>query len=243
MTFTQQLIPIRFCGRYHVQSLRRDTAVLNVSHSEAAMLTFSRTLIIVLLALQVACTTGRSIQTYDDYNPSFDFSRYQTFSFISENPMIVGGTARPVSPLLETHFMRAIRGDLERKGFRYLNDSESADLAISFTIGSREQIRVDQYPVSYRGGYSRYHRYYGYGPMYGTETRVRQYTQGQLAIDIFDVATKTPAFHGSSSLRITDQDRANPGELLNQVVTETLDGFPPHRVDFARPTLVPLQGQ
>lgn len=205
------------------------------------MLTLPRMLILALLMLQAACTSGRAIQTYDDYNPNFDFASFQTFSFISANPMIVGDTARPVSPLLETQFTGAIRGDLESKGFRYLDDPERADLSISFTIGSREQIRVDQYPASYRGGYSRYHRYYGYRPVYGTETRVRQYTQGQLAIDIFDVRSKTPAFHGSSSLRITDRDRANPGELLNQVVTETLDGFPPHRVDFAQPTLIPLQ--
>ena len=52
---------------------------------------------------------------------------------------------------------------------------DEADLTQPSTIGSREQIRVDQYPVSNKGGYSRYHRYYGYRPIYGTETRVRQY--------------------------------------------------------------------
>lgn len=207
------------------------------------MLTHARILMIALLTLQTACTTGRAIQSYDDYNPNFDFTRFQTYSFVSANPMIVASTARPVSPLLETQFMNAIRRDLDGKGFRYVPDPEGADLAISFTIGSREQIRVDQYPVSYRAGYSRYHPYYGYRANYGTQTRVRQYTQGQLAIDIFDVRTKTPAFHGSSSLRITDRDRANPNELLNQVVVETLDGFPPQRVNFAQPTLVPLENQ
>jgi hypothetical protein len=195
---------------------------------------------IALLALLQACATGRSIQTYDDYNPAIDFSGYRTFSFVSENPMVISSAAQPVSPLLEGQFMRAIRRDLESKGFRYLADPESADMAIAFTIGSRDQIRVDQYPATYRAGYSRYYRTYGYGVAYGTETRVRQYTEGQLAIDIFDVRTKTPAFHGASSLRITNRDRENPSELLNEVVMETLDGFPPGRVDFAQPNLVPL---
>ena len=207
------------------------------------MIKRSGILLVAGLTLLVGCSTTRSIQSYDDYNPNIDFSSYRTFSFVSANPMIVASAARPVSPLLETQFMAAIRRDLESKGFRYVADPEGADMAISFTIGSREQIRVDQYPASYRAGYSRYYRHYGYSGFYGTETRVRQYTQGQLAIDIFDVRSKTPAFHGASSLRITDSDRANPNALMNQVVMETLDGFPPNRVDFAQPLLVPLPTQ
>lgn len=193
----------------------------------------------VVLAL-TGCATGKNIQTYDDYNPEINFSSYRTFSFMSEHPMKVSEASSPVSPLLEGRMMRAIRGDLTRKGFSYVDDPDSADMVVSFTIGSRDQIRVDQYPVTYQAAYGRYYRPYGYGIGYGTETRVRNYTEGQLAIDIFDVKTKTPAFHGSASTRITQSDRENPAELIIQIVTETLDGFPPGGSNIARPNLVPF---
>jgi hypothetical protein len=188
-----------------------------------------------------ACATGKSYKTYDDYNPNIDFGRYQTFSFISESPMIVASAQGAVSPLLEGRIMNAVRADLSRKGFRYVPDPEQADMAISFTVGSRDQIRVDQYPATYRTGYGSYYRSYGYGMTYGTETRVRQYTEGQLAIDIFDVRSKNPAFHGSASTRINNSDREDIETFINNIVVETLDGFPPGQAAHAQPNLVPLQ--
>ena len=114
-------------------------------------------------------------------------------------------------------------------------------MAVSFTVGSRDQIKVNQYPASYRTGYGSYYRGYGYGMSYGTETRVRQYTEGQLAIDIFDVRSRNPAFHGTASTRITSSDRENVEKFLNDIVVETLDGFPPGQAAHAQPNLVPLQ--
>jgi hypothetical protein len=167
-----------------------------------------------------ACATGKSYKTYDDYNPNIDFGRYQTFSFISESPMIVASAQGAVSPLLEGRIMNAVRADLSRKGFRYVPDPEQADMAISFTVGSRDQIRVDQYPATYRTGYGSYYRSYGYGMTYGTETRVRQYTEGQLAIDIFDVRSVHQQYRRRNTGRIptgTGRSRpAEPGAAANQ---------------------------
>jgi hypothetical protein len=193
----------------------------------------------IIALLLSACSTGKSFKTYNDYNPDVDFRAYQTFSFISDNPMIVGETAAPVSPLLQGRIMNTIKADLSRKGFRYVSDPEQANMVISFTIGSRGQIRVDQYPANYRVGYSRYYHPYGYGMSYGTETRVRQYTEGQLAIDIFDVKMKTPAYHGSSSTKINESDRNDPQSLVDQIVAEALKGFPPGSGSSAKPTLIP----
>ena len=130
---------------------------------------------------------------------------------------------------------------LSISGSRYINDPEAVDVVVSFTVGSREQVKVEQYPVSYRVNYSRYYRGYGYGTRYGTETRVPQYTEGQLAIDIFDVDKHTLAFHGSASKRLTSSDRSAPEAMLGSVVTEALLGFPPESAGGeALPLLIPL---
>ncbi len=196
-------------------------------------------LLAATIVVVASCSTNSGIKTFHDYNPSMDFASYRTWSFISERPMIV--TSGFVNPLLEGRVMGAIRSEMDAKGFSYANDPEGADVVISFTVGSRDKIKVDQYPASYRTSYGRYYRGYGYGASYGTETRVRQYTEGQLAIDIFDVEKHTPAFHGSASKRLTSRDRDNPEALINSVVTEALIGFPP---DSARgealPLLIPL---
>jgi hypothetical protein len=201
---------------------------------------------VAILAMISCSSTG--IESFHDYNPDINFTRYQTWSFISTNPMIVSTAAGAVNPLLEGRIMRAVRADLTEKGFRYADNPESADFVVSFTVGSREQIKVDQYPASYQVGYSRYHRYgyggYSYGMSYGTETRVRQYTQGQLAIDVFDVASRSPAFHGSATTRISDSDREHPEPLIASVVTEALTGFPPgSAAGVARPQLVPYEDE
>ena len=121
-----------------------------------------------------SCSSSSGIKSFHDYNPSADFASYRTWSFISERPMIVSQAAGMVNPLLEGRIMRAIHSQMDSKGFSYVTDPEAADIAISFTVGSRDQVKIDQYPSSYRTGYSRYHRGYGYGASYGTETRVRQ---------------------------------------------------------------------
>jgi hypothetical protein len=124
-----------------------------------------------------ACASGFKA-TYDA-DPAHDFSGYQTFAWISENPMIIGATNRVPNPLLEPRIMAAIEDGMTVRGYRKVNDPESADFTVSFTVGSREEIKVTSYPASYHGYYG-YPRgsywggsYYGYGMP--TETDVRQY--------------------------------------------------------------------
>jgi hypothetical protein len=126
--------------------------------------------------------------------------------------------------MLQGRLMESIRIAMNAKGYNEVRDPEAASMAIGFTVGSRDQVKVDTYPSSFHTGYARRGYYYGYN--YGTETRVRQYTEGQLAIDIFDVASHNPAFHGVASKKITDADRENQQVSLNAVAAEALAAFP-----------------
>jgi hypothetical protein len=147
--------------------------------------------------------------------------------------MKVGASAdRMVNPMLEPRIMDAVEAELIAKGFNYTNDLEAADFALSFTVGSRDEIKVDSYP-SMTGGYSGYGypghwggwggAYYGYG----TETSVRQYTKGMLAIDIFDVEEHRPVWHGVATKTIYDSDRKKLTETVNAAVNSIMVGFPP----------------
>lgn len=177
----------------------------------------------VLATLLGACASNPIDSSYD-YNHNIDFSSYRTWAFIDDTPMAISETQGPVSPLLEGRIMEAVRITMNSKGYSEVQNPEQADMVIAFTIGSRDQIRVDSYPATYGAGYRRMGYYYGYGM--ATETRVRQYTEGQLAIDIFDVKSHTPAFHGVASKKISEADRKNQQPVLNAVTAEALSGFP-----------------
>ena len=108
--------------------------------------------IILLAAVSAglgACATGFKA-TYDS-DPSHDFSGYQTYAWISANPMIVGPTNRVPNPLLEPRIMATVESGLTAKGYNKVDDPEKADFVLSFTVGSREEIQVNSYPTTYAG--------------------------------------------------------------------------------------------
>jgi hypothetical protein len=175
-----------------------------------------------------ACASG--FNAIYDSDPSHDFSGYQSYAWMSANPMIVGPTNRVPNPLLEPKIMAAIEDGLTAKGYRKVDDPEAADFVLSFTVGSREEIKVNSYPASYAG--------YGYrgawgwgGPYYGmgvaTETQVRQLQKGTLALDIFDVKEHRPVFHAVAEKSITESDRKKLDETVKAAVDAVLAAFPP----------------
>jgi hypothetical protein len=181
-------------------------------------------------AVLAGCATG--FKATFDHDPANDFGRYKTFAWISEHPMTVGATDRIPNPMLEPRIMSAVEEGLVAKGYSLVQDAASADFALAFTVGSREEIKVDSYPSMTAGhaGYA-YPRHWGtwgrayYG--YGTETTVRQYTKGMLAIDLFDVAERRPVWHGVATKTINESDREDAAGTTKAAVDAILEGFPP----------------
>ncbi|MGI9272287.1 MAG: DUF4136 domain-containing protein [Woeseiaceae bacterium] len=179
------------------------------------------------LALLGACAS--TFKATHDHDPGNDFSNYQTFAWISKNPMKVGQSVGAVNPLLEPRIMSALEKALVAKSYRFVTDAAAADFVVSFSVGSREEIKVDSYPsmsMGYGAGYpTRWGgAYYGFST---TDTTVRQYTKGMLAVDIFDVANRRPVWHGVATKTINESDRENMDETINAAVDAILVGFPP----------------
>ena len=119
--------------------------------------------------------------------------------------------------------MDAIAANLSGAGLQQVDDPENADLAVSFTLGSRDELRVDSYPMPYRTGVDRW----TWGRSYYTDVTVREYTKGQFALDLFDVKQRAPVWHGKASKTITSADRSAPVETINEIVAEVLAEYPP----------------
>jgi hypothetical protein len=189
----------------------------------------------ILYASLVCTLLGACASTFKatyDHDTGHDFTNYQTFAWIAEHPMQVGATNRIPNPMLEPRIMSALENALVAKGYRWVKKAEDADFVLSFTVGSREEIKIDSYPSTYAGYGGAYGRrwggaYYGYG---ATETNVRQYTKGMLAVDVFDVKERRPVWHGVAEKTINEADREDAEGTINAAVDAILAGFPPSEV-------------
>ncbi len=80
-------------------------------------------------------------------------------------------------------------------------------------------------------GYSTgYPGHWGWGAAYHccqSDTQVRQYTTGMLAIDIFDVSERRPVWHGVATKSINESDREDMNATIRDAVAVILGGFPP----------------
>ncbi len=168
------------------------------------------------------CATMTSGSHHDE---TASFDRYRSFSWIGDEPLIVGaGDSLPVSPLTQKKIVDAIEGELTRKGFVYTANRETADFVLSYTVGTRERIEATSYPSAYQGtwGWHLYGRYY-----YETEVVHRTYTEGTLGVDVFDGKTKQPVWHGWASKTISTSDRKDPSPSIEKAVSALFAQFPP----------------
>ena len=167
-------------------------------------------------AVLSGCT---SLNVVTDHNPDADFSSYQSFAFMPEQTLRVA-TQNAVSPLLEGRLKDAATQSLVAQGYRLQSSPERADFVVSFTLGAREKIRVESYPVAYRGTW-------GWGARYYQQVDVTNYTEGTLAIDLFETRSGEPVWHGRTSKKITTADRKNPTPIIDEIVSAILAEFPP----------------
>ena len=183
-------------------------------------LEFSRAVNILLVSFfVVACSSSPKI-TYDE---QLSFEAPKSFTWLGENPLKYSATDYNVNPFLEQYLMESAKRQLEAKGYRFVEKSDSPDFAVAFTFGARDKIDVNSYP-----GYVGYGRrgYWG-GAYAGRTTTARSYTEGQLSIDIFSEQTKKPAWHGTDEGTIKNKSGDELRESVDKQVAKMLEKFPP----------------
>ncbi len=173
-----------------------------------------RTIAIVLaLASGGGCA---SIASHHDFNPEVNFDLFATFSWVSPHPFV--DPAPDVGPLLEGQIQQTAQDLLVAKGYRFVEDADRADFVVGFGLGATDKLRIDSYPAAYRGPW------YWHGTH---DVRVRQHLEGRLVVDIFDVRTHKPAWHGWATKTITTSDRKDPQPAIRAALTAILANFPP----------------
>jgi hypothetical protein len=168
------------------------------------------------------CETIDAGSHYDETN---NFGDYRSFSWIDDTPYIAGGSRSEVrvSPLTQTKIERAISAELESKGYSFTEDRDDADFVIAYTVGTRDEITVNSYPLPYRGDWG----WHVYGSRYYVhEYREHSYTKGTLSVDVFDGGTNSPVWHGWAEKTITESDREDPSQSIIDAVARLFEEFP-----------------
>ena len=88
----------------------------------------------------------------------------------------------------------------------------------------KDKVKVDSLPLIYRSSFLWGHRYYG-GISMGSDRHVRNYTEGKLAIDVYDVKTHQPVWHGWAVKRIKSSEQDNPSKAIKMVVEQVVAQF------------------
>ena len=177
----------------------------------------------------VGLAACESVSTRSDHDPAADFSGYRAYAWVAEELMAPPrpGGASGVSPLVWQRIHDAIDRALVAKGF--VPDQEAADFVVAYSVGLRDRARVDRRgPLggAYRP-YGPYGRYGAYGGDY-RGTTIINYTEGTLAIDVFDSRTQRPVWNGTAT-KIVDEGDGRP-EVIQRIVNSVLADFPPgHR--------------
>lgn len=165
----------------------------------------------------VGCASGPKIHSV--YEQGINFSEYKTYSFVDK---LDPSGEQQYRTLTNKYLQEAIRKELNLRG---LTESETSDLLINFHVSTKEKIRSTTSPsmnggyYGYRGGYG-----YSYGMGYGSETRVSQYTEGTLNIDVVDASQKQLVWEGVAVGKLKEpKENKLRGDVLtvvNQIFAE-----------------------
>ena len=133
------------------------------------------------------------------------------------------GDIRSDNPLLNRRIRQAVTKHLQGRNIRYASTDPDYFLAYHLAIGSR--IQSDTYHTTV--GVGRYH-YPWYGGM-GTETRIRQYDEGRLTIDIHGADTGGLLWRGVGTYRFKSYKTPQDAEIaIQKIVDKILSQFPPN---------------
>ncbi len=183
--------------------------------------TFTKIAGLAAVVLLASGCSGNNIRS--DYDPSVDFSQYETYNFFAD----AGPDSTNYQSFFSTYMVAAISREMEARGYE---KSDDPDLLVNFNARLRDKTDVRTTPAPTMGmGYYGYRRgfydpWMGYG--YATETHVSQYTEGTFNIDLVDARRKKLVWEAVSVGRVTDKALEELEERVNEGVPKFFATYP-----------------
>jgi hypothetical protein len=175
----------------------------------------------VLSPLMLACS---GIKVDCDYDPSANFAPLRTWAWLPDAGK--SGDPRLDNALIDSRIRKAVEAELAAKGFT-LVASKTPDFQVTYHVSIEGKLDVDTIYRDYPGGgYGRYgYRRGGWGQ---TETRVREYDEGTLLIDVLQAGSGALLWRGSGVATVREESSPEKRtERINTAVHKILERFPP----------------
>ena len=190
--------------------------------SRRAVEDLMRILTLTILFFAVVAFAGcASVQVSQDYDIHANMSPYGTWQW-RDPVQVATGDIRIDNPLLDKRIHRAVDRHLVHRNIRPAQGAP--DLHLSYHLAIEQKIQSDShYSTVGVGGY--YHPWYG---GIGTETRIRQYDECRLTIDIYSADTGALVWRGVGVFRGRTHDSPEEAaEATGKIVDKILFQFPP----------------
>jgi len=169
-----------------------------------------------VLSLAVSAAGCSGISYNDDYDPTIDFSQFDTYAWLS--PSDDNQNQRGVDQFTERRIIAAVDEYFAAQGIEKAG-SGTPDFLVNFYVTTQQKMDV-----------STYHTGWGYYGWYGggTQTYVNQWTEGSLIIDFVDFDEKDLAWRGWAQAAIEENLTVEQRtQRVNDVVLGILKRFPP----------------
>lgn len=170
-----------------------------------------------LLALG-AC--GIALRAGADYDRDTDFAVYESFTWAPPDALPTGDPRLDNNPFFVERLQDAVESELASRGIQHAQGS--GGLSIHFHASVRDRTEVLETD-----------RRYGYDVEgYGEGTRVIQYEEGTILVDIADRETKELLWRGWAQADVQDVigDPEKMEERIDQAVQKMFERFPVNRM-------------
>jgi len=183
-----------------------------------------RIFLYISLLLFFAVSGCSTVSVHSDYDPSYNFSTIQTYSW-GQSGTVDDELAR--NPFLKKRIIASIDKYLQARGYR-LVESVQVDVLIVIQAVVKEKMRVTDWSGPH--GYYRdpwYDPWWG-GSAYGGRVDVSYYQEGTLVIDIVDNAARALIWRGLGTGIVGQYSNQEKQQAaIDQYVQRILDHFPP----------------
>lgn len=196
-----------------------------------AMSTRFQARVILLGILAIVLSSGiqgcaATSTVVSDHDPNLNYSLLRKYAWLEYSTN--ANTERDISALTLARIKASIDTNLAGKNYTIAKDADAVDFLISFSVGLEDRkerfmsspFLDEDSETSFSLGWG--DDYYEPGAM------VEIYSEGSLAIDIFDTENLTPIWHGYASKRLEPADQQDDGgRSIQEGVNAIMATFPP----------------
>ncbi len=174
---------------------------------------------IALLTCVLLVTACSSLKTGSEcYIDEQILSGYQTFSWISDDALIMYDETQRVSPLMIEQVMNGIQNGFEDAGYTMIESEDDADFLVSAVITTHQTHEDTIYfPAKSPDALSSIER---------GDVHLEAKINGFLAVDVYDGTTGQPLWRGWAERPLNISDRKNAKTIIRQAVTSIIAQFP-----------------